>query len=147
MPKDLKTCPHCQQTMMVYKRQIRIPMLVCLRRLFFSFGHTPVKVHDLEPDGNKSADFEKLRYWGLITGHHGGRWAITSLGIDFILGRATVKRSKWIYNQEMQPTPRVEENPDIYCWDIAPDVISKETVLNDALKFPVCEVPQHQFAF
>lgn len=148
MPKDVKTCPHCHQTMMVYKRTIRINMLVCLRKLFFEFGYTPVKVHGIEPDGVISADFEKLRYWGLITGHPAGRWAITSLGVDFILGRAMVRKFKWVYNHELQPNPSGEENPTLHCWDIAPDVISREMVLRDAFGYPGRQAdPQEQFAF
>lgn len=143
--KKVKVCHCCGQIMMIYRRTIRLNMLCCLRKLFFAYKYEAVKAHALEPDGVLSADFEKLRYWGLIESVEGNLWKITAKGIAFILGRTSIPKYIWLYNQQAQPMPDGEQNPEIFCWDIAPEKISKEIVLRDARSYPVEDEKQMNF--
>lgn len=136
MDTGIEYCEHCGQKMMVYRRSIRKNMLYMLRRLGLDFGFKAVKVRELDNRTVMESDFPKLRYWGLI--HkipETTSYRITQKGVDFILGRITVEKYKWIYNQQVQDDPLDQENPEIYCWEIVPEEISKEIVLEDALKY------------
>lgn len=134
--KEVKHCEHCGQTMMIYRRSIRLNMLQCLRRLYFNHKKEAVKINTVSPISNTIADFPKLRFWGLIEAGDNGTWRITEAGIGFILGKIQVKKYIYLYNNEPQPTPIDQENPLIWAWQIAPQEISKEIVLADAMQYP-----------
>lgn len=141
---EIKVCQCCGQRMMIYRRSIRKCMLFCLRKLFFKHGRGFLKVHDLESDGILSADFEKIRYWSLLEKGDNNTWGISDFGIDFILGRVQIPKYIFIYNQELQGEPIGEENPLIWCWDIAPQEISKESVLSEAVHYPRRNINDNQ---
>lgn len=136
MKNKVKICQCCGQKMMIYRRAIRLPMLRVLRNLFFDNGKNFVKARLIRGyDGG--GDFAKLRLWGFIAeGKDSLTWGITEHGIDFILGRVQAKKYIYIYNQTIQSEPDGEVNPLIWCWEIAPQEISKEIVLADAVAYP-----------
>lgn len=140
--KNVKVCPHCHQTMMIYRRGIRKFMLFCIRKLFFKYGYESIKTRDLEPIAAMNSNFELLAHWGLIESVEGSRWKITRRGVDFILGKIEIHKYVWIYDNKLQPKPEDEENPMIRVWDICPQEISKEIVLRDARSYPVEEEKQ-----
>ncbi len=104
-------CPHCTQLAKIYRRNITRPMaegLVKLSQLPSGFHH--YKQFKEGTDG----DFAKLLYWGLIepapndrvvpssaTKRNNGFWAITQLGIDFVLGIAKVPMYARVYNAKL----------------------------------------------
>ena len=134
--KNITKCDKCGQSMTLYRRNIRIQSIQLLRKLYFEFVHQTVKVSDLSNETHMVVDFTKLRYWGLIRSEGNNKYSITELGIAFILGRAHILKYKFVYNNIVQPNPEDELNPLIQVWDIKPEVISRETVLRDAKKYP-----------
>jgi hypothetical protein len=147
MGEDVKHCPHCGQVMMLYRRNIRANMLYCLRKLFFTHKTNPMKCNDIDKRSNVISDFSKLRHWGLIQNHDHNMWSITEFGIKFILGKASIRKYVWVYNNQVQPDPEGEINPEIMVWDIAPEEISKATVLSDALAYPDYMEGERQISF
>lgn len=128
--EKIKICPHCGQSMMIYRRTIRANMLECLFKLFEKYGYQEKKVHDIEPDGILSADFEKLRYWNLIeSGKNVNTWKITEHGVDFLSGTINVKKFVFIYNKVRQNDPPDEINPWIFAKDIIPDTFDQRRFL------------------
>ena len=142
MKSEIKICECCGQKMMIYRRNIRKCMLFCLRKLFFKHGTNYVKAYEVDTDVLMLSDFQKLQYWRLIEAGDGCTWRITPLGIDFIMGRIQIKKYVFVYNQELQSEPEGEINPLIWCWQIAPQEISKEIVLSDAVQYPRVENDQ-----
>jgi hypothetical protein len=97
------TCPTCDQYAKVYRRNINSGMarsLILLYRQGPGFVHVPTAI------GARSREEGKLAYWGLAEEEHvvredGGRagwWRITSLGVQFVLGRVSVQKYALVYN-------------------------------------------------
>lgn len=141
MGKEIKHCPCCGQVMMVYRRNIRKCMLYCLRTLFFKYKYEWKKVIEIDERVNIGSNFPLLRHWGLIESEE-QRYRITKKGVCFILGKIAIPKYVWLYNEEIQNEPDGEVNPLIFCWDIAPQEISKETVLEDARAYPIVDQEQ-----
>lgn len=129
---------------MIYRRSIRLNMLWCLRRLYFEHGLNWKKVTEIDERVNIGSNFPLLRYWGLIESEE-PRHRITLKGIDFILGRVQINKYIWLYNQVLQQSPTEEDNPLIWAWSIAPQEISKELVLADAVAYQRNENKQYNF--
>lgn len=133
---DVKCCPHCGQTMMIYRRNIRVNMLRMLRILYFKYGFDWKMVNDIDERMLMQADFPKLRFWGLIEAGENTTWRITPSGVQFILGHKQVLKYVWVYNNTQQNAPIDSINPLIWAWDVKPQEISKEIVLADAIQYP-----------
>lgn len=132
--EQIKKCPHCNQNMMIYRRNIRSNMLYCLHRLYFTLGNVPTKTRDIDARSNVISDFPKLRFWGLVE-EQDGKWLVTTRGHMYLLGNVSLKKYKWIYNNGVMADQA--ENPRLYIWDICPEKISKAIVLKWATSYTV----------
>lgn len=145
--KEVKHCPTCGQIMMLYRRNIRKNMLWMLRRLGFEFAGKYMKPVKMEERANIISDFTKLKYWGLIEEHRDNKnhYRITDLGAKFIRGMVSIPKYKWIYDGQVKSDPVDEVNPEIFCWEIAPQDMGKNIVLEDAKRYPYSPTTQQSF--
>lgn len=97
-------CPCCTQFAKVYRRRLHNGMARALIHMYmFRDEHDTFRItsHII----TKNGDTAKLRYWGLITDDGGawkhGRWRVTRLGKDFVLGRTTVHSYVRIYDGKL----------------------------------------------
>lgn len=102
--KEQARCSACGQSMIVYKRFIRMEQVFVLRQLYEKFGLEPAALVDVNPDHRKTADFFMLKYFGLIE-HAGSKWAITAHGAFFLKGQATVDAHVYVFNDRVMPYP------------------------------------------
>lgn len=142
---EIKYCPHCKQKMMIYTWRIDIRNLTMMRRLFFNYGYEFKTVSELDERQKMQANFPKMRHFGLIEAGESNTWRMTPLGVDFILGRKQVVKYVWLYNKTPQNAPDGFDNPLVWAWDVKPTLITKETVLADAVKYPREEAKQLNF--
>lgn len=99
---DKKLCPHCGASMMEYKHSINVGLIAGLVRLH-RHGK-PVNLKHLNLTRNQWDNFQKLRYWDLVTptadpdgSKKGGTWRLTMKGASFVMGKIAVPRSVWTY--------------------------------------------------
>lgn len=134
---NVQNCPNCGQLMQVYRRAIRRKMVQMLSSLLKEHGDAAVKSTRI-PGYDGGGDFAKLRYWWLIRpGEQALTWCITARGVDFLIGRISVKKYVWIYDDKIQPPPADAKNPEVFAYDIAPEIINKETALRDSMPMPM----------
>lgn len=101
-----ENCPCCGQFAKVYTRRIHANMARALILFYRQHGLGWGDRYESLPDDRLSADFAKMRYWGLIEedeqrredGTHSGRWRVTEIGEGWILGRYTVHKYARIYD-------------------------------------------------
>lgn len=127
-------CPCCQQQTIVYRREITFPMLHCMKVLYSRLKNKPSNYNEISNTHRVTTDFTKLRYWGLIQKTpESSLYKLTPDGIAFIRGYAELQRYRWIYNDERMPDPKDIDNPLIFCHDIKPKKMDKETILADSM--------------
>lgn len=127
-----KSCPHCNQLMNVYRRNIRKNMLPGLMALS---DRTPKKTSELGLTRGARSDFTTLRYWGLIykPKEQSSDWALTEKGHKFIAGGLSVPRYLFIFNSQVEG--RSEEK--VFIEQIEKDEFSKKELMDHAA--PKCE--------
>lgn len=87
------TCPHCGHVEVVYMHKLNKALLGAFHRLCLEFTRTacPVPVKKFPALGmshNQQANFQKLRYFGLVTNaDREGWWAPTKSGLNFWRGQ------------------------------------------------------------
>jgi len=109
--KHAEKCPHCGQTVKVYRRRIYAAMVKALASLYRAVDGKPDKYVHVSKiyDKTTCGDFAKLKYWGLIdeldkvdgATRTSGFWRITERGIDFLQGKIRVAKYAFIYNQDL----------------------------------------------
>lgn len=128
-------CPHCGQLMKIYRRAIRVPMLICLKHLW-AMGAYPAYVKAREiPGYDGGGDFAKLRFWGLIEEGEPLHWRITYSGLKFLSGDLRVSKYRWVYDNKIQPDPEGQTNELISIVDVAPELMDKNIALENAVNF------------
>lgn len=116
--------------MQVYARTIRRTMIACLSTLYARCGlEGALTVSEIEPEHNKSADFEKLRHWGLIRPVERHRWIVTRAGEEFLSGALGVRKYVYLYDGRVQAEPINRPNPIVFVHEIVPESVSKERAL------------------
>lgn len=121
-------CPCCGQFVKLYKRSLTSTMaygLVLIARYFEAQpGEEWLHVNEYlgrvcgpELDARIRGDVAKLAHWGLIEREIGSRedgsdrtgyWRITDLGRDFAMGRGSIPKYVYLYNQR----PITRSDPD-----------------------------------
>src|SRR3990167_6674061 len=114
-------CTHCHKIIMVRRRLISRGLITGLLKLV---GAGEAKIVDLGLDLSSTCDFTKLKYWGLIEdGRMECTYRPTRLAMDFLSGRVSIPKYRWIFNDEVQKDPYGKPNPEIHVWDIEPAMI------------------------
>ena len=106
-------CYVCNQNVKLYKRKIHRTMARGLLALYKAEKSNPnTKYHhitDFAPTTDLSADFSKLRHFGLVEEmpntdvhkHTSGYWKITPLGYEFIYLETKVRAYVKVYNKKV----------------------------------------------
>ena len=88
-----ETCEACGAKVVEYKHRLNRPLIEALATAFKVAGIGPFQVGKLELTHSQQANFQKLRYWGLVercvtekNKHRGGWWRVTMFGARFLLG-------------------------------------------------------------
>lgn len=139
----MNKCPTCGQSAVIYKRQIRKPMLRSLVKLYMRKGFEGAKLSEL---GELGGDFGKLRFWGLIEPAPKSKWRLTGKGYAFLCGQISVPQYVWIYNNKQvhQPEEDHTQNNEIYAKDILAGEwfpINKDIALMDSVPFKTSQIP------
>lgn len=94
-------CQHCGQPVMKHKHSLtkslaRILTLIPLMSEFHLQKH-------LKLTKNEYANFQKLKYWGLVEKVYGksGYWIVTTLGRKFVFGEISVPRTVITFNNRV----------------------------------------------
>lgn len=127
--KRPETCPHCNQTMMVYKRAIRRNMIPGL--ILLSDGLVR-RTSELGLSLGARSDFTTLRYFGLIYKPYGedkDKWAITQAGRDFITNNLSIWKYVYVFNGHVEG----RSDEQIYISDITPERFEKQKLLEEAI--------------
>ena len=102
-------CPHCGAKMKEYNHVLSIPLCKALVKLYNHSlqGEIPVNIKCLKMTRNQWDNFQKLRYWDLVSKYvdqngkrKGGEWKITKRGIDFVKGIIRIKNHVTTYRGE-----------------------------------------------
>ena len=102
-------CPCCDQFVRVYKRKITHAMAEGLIKVFHESRHEECYIPDVLSE-RESADFAKLRYWGLIVpvphpredgSMRNGCWQVTFRGAAWIKNVNVVPKFKYVFNSEV----------------------------------------------
>lgn len=103
---DGARCPACDQFAKVYRRNIYATLAKHLISMW-TMGGPHRRFLSLSQDLSQGGgDMGKMRYWGLVEeestvlGENGrqGYWRLTTLGVDFVLGRVTLPKYAYIYD-------------------------------------------------
>lgn len=82
-----ETCEHCGSVKTAYIHALNLGIVQALCDLHTKYRWTgkPVNVNrELNMTHNQAANFQKLRYWGLVQSVSGGKWVPTELARQFI---------------------------------------------------------------
>ena len=98
-----KYCEACGAKIVEYKHSFSHALAVGLFRIYQHRGHS-INIKELELTRNQWDNFQKLRYWNLVSKAYrddgtriSGAWSITHHGIDFVEGRISIKQNVWTY--------------------------------------------------
>jgi hypothetical protein len=124
-------CPCCTQFAKVYRRPMTSSMAYALVLIYRHFRtatdwlHVPSYLSEVSKVGEavRGGDWAKLTHWGLLEekpvedrgdgSPRAGFYRLTSLGSEFVEGRARVQRHVWIYDGR-QMNRQDDETIDIH---------------------------------
>lgn len=87
-----KTCPHCGHQETAYTHSLNEGLAVAFKRLceYYLKSHRACNVNkELELTHNQLANFQKLRYFGLVSDTPEG-WYPSQLGLDWYFGKVRI---------------------------------------------------------
>ena len=104
MTEEAKICPTCNAKTVRYKHVFNKGLALGLAKLY-EVGK-PANPSDLGLTHNQYNNFQKLRYWDLVSKwidlkgkHKGGLWMVTPMGNSFVSGSA-IRSHVWTYRGE-----------------------------------------------
>lgn len=104
------SCPTCGAKTVEYRHRLSLGIVGALVKLYEKAGIAPFQISILDLSHSQMANFQKLRYWGLVqkssdTGDRkGGFWAVTPLGGEFVLGKKRIREIALTYRATVQGT-------------------------------------------
>lgn len=99
-PESAKTCEHCGASMVEYRHYLLKGMVQGLAKLAAA-GGGPLNLNILDLTRNQWDNFQKLKYFDLVSQRDRGIWEITSLGLEFLAGTRRVHRRATTYRGEV----------------------------------------------
>lgn len=97
-------CKECGQSVMRHKQSLSKSLVVILVKAYETFGQKSFHLQkDLPLTKNQYANFQKLKYWGLVQRDLSapGYWLITEYGKEFLKGLSRVSRFAWTFNNHV----------------------------------------------
>ena len=91
-----KTCPTCGAKTVKYKHRLNYSLIQALRKCA---KYKIAALTDLELTKSQYTNFQKLKYWKLVTSvdKTKGYWSVTPLGRDFLRGDLRIHRTAVSY--------------------------------------------------
>ncbi len=96
-------CPCCGQFVKQYRRKLNSGMAIAMLKIYklcangeyYNISNELIGIHQLE--------YSKLRYWKLIESknNENGLWKPTKQGIDFVVGKCTIPKYAYVYNNKL----------------------------------------------
>jgi len=96
--KTKECCAHCGASVVSYNHSLNAGMVKGLILLEKAGGTSLFS--DLDLTFNQKNNFQKLRYWYLITSPEPGVWSLTNEGMDFLLGKTTMPKRVTTFRAE-----------------------------------------------
>jgi len=132
-----EVCPTCGAKVVEYKHNLNRLNVRALRALYRTMGGIAVHLNeDLRLTYNEQANFQKLRYFGLVEKAYdadglrlGGRWSITNKGRLFVAGIGYCYPSVWTFRGE----PIRFEGEPVEISDVVADVDEREDYVANAV--------------
>lgn len=96
-------CPHCHSRIVAYSHNLNAPLVMAFCKLveFYMENGRACNVNkELGLDHNQLANFQKLRYFGIVENLGQGEWFPTRLGLAFYQGEETVQNPAGSFNNE-----------------------------------------------
>lgn len=95
-------CFTCGAKTVKYKHGLNKGLVRALYKFFERNGPHVGEVSAVALTHNEAANFQKLRYWGLVDkptkeGEKGGLWYVTAMGIGFIFGHHSMPKYATTY--------------------------------------------------
>lgn len=99
-------CPQCGQSIMRHKHSMSRSLVHILIKAYQCEKYVFHLQNDLNLSKSEYANFQKLKYWGLVKKDDDnlGYWEITSAGFDFLENKIPVFRFVWTYNNKVVDT-------------------------------------------
>lgn len=117
-----KICECCGAKIVEYKHSFSHALAIGLYAIYKA--NKPVNIKNLGLNRNQWDNFQKLRYWNLVSQTYrengtraNGVWQITQAGKDFIEKATSIKKSVWTY----RGNPIRHEGDSCFFVDIHPD--------------------------
>ena len=92
-------CAHCGHPIKVHKHHLNKFLVNSLIKVYKFGGRQPVHLAEAALSANQVANFQKLRYWGLVipyiteeTKRRRGWWVVTEKGQKFLQNKLTVPK-------------------------------------------------------
>jgi len=96
-------CGTCGAKIVEYRHSLSKPLIIGLRKLN---DNSPCNLRELHLTRNQWDNFQKLRYWDLVSKYYeggkrsGGVWKITERGRLFLGGKISIDRSVYTFRGE-----------------------------------------------
>ena len=105
MGKEVKHCNCCGAKIVVYPHTLSERLVDCMLKLYKKDNYAS-HLDDLGIDRKQNANFQKLRYFGLVEKKGtAGYWGLTYLGVEFIAGKVKVASQVWSYRGDTVAPP------------------------------------------
>ena len=133
-------CQSCGQSVMKHKHTLSRSLVIILLKASTRGSSTFHLQKDLNLTKNEYANFQKLRYWDLVTKdpERQGFWSITAMGRQFMAGAYRPAKSVWTFNNRVVG---MEGTVSIFDLNLEPvHYKQREDYIDDAL--PVFEGAQ-----
>ena len=110
MNDPVERCPHCNATMVTYKHGLSKTLMTGLRSVMRSVDASgQFDIGKVELSHPERQNLPKLKYFSIIekvgdADGHGGRWRVTDVGMRFVTGKLSLRKSRRTYRNEVVET-------------------------------------------
>jgi hypothetical protein len=97
---DAVTCDKCGHTQNHHSHSLSQGLVSGLRKFAEASRGNPLNLKEAGLDRNEWDNFQKLKYWGLVTPTKAksGIWTVTELGFQFLAGLVALRKTKITLN-------------------------------------------------
>jgi len=132
--REKKRCPTCDARMVEYSHSLSKLLVSALGKLYRAAGIESLHLKGADLTYSETANFQKLRYWGLAEPtEDAGTWYVTGIGEAFLGGRLSLHSRVITYHGNV----RAFEGPKIRVGNVSvpvderADFLTNEKALGD----------------
>ena len=119
-----QVCDCCKQPLIEHRQMLSTGLVRSLWVAYSMKRKDPFRVAELGLTHGDQANWQKLRYWGLVQkeydaqGHRiGGHWSVTDIGEAFLAGLVKVDYAIWTYRGEVVEWEHGKKVGPRDCWE------------------------------